>query len=196
MNQEKKTSSFLEAINKYAQEQSEAILKEAEIFKQEEIEKATKEAINDAYTLIQKNISVEKSKIVSEYAKKEQDSRKELFNRRSKIVEKVFEKAKQKLIEYTSTDNYDSYIRKSAQEIANLFNNNECVIYIKSTDECKIELIKSIIPNCVIERDISITIGGIKGYCESLSIVADNTLDTKLSDQREWFAQNSNLKVV
>ena len=59
MTQDNKTSSFLKAINKYAQQQSDAILKEAEEFRQKEIERATKEAITDAYTLIQKNITVE-----------------------------------------------------------------------------------------------------------------------------------------
>ena len=196
MTQDKKTSSFLTAINKYAQQQSDAILKEAEEFKQQEIERATKEAITDAYTLIQKNIAVEKAKIVSEYAKLAQKSRSEIFIRRNEIVEEVFKKSTDKLIFFTKTAEYDEYIKKSASEIADLFENKNCVISIKNDDSVKADMIKAIIPNCTVKSDDSIVIGGIKGYCEELSIIADDTLDSKLLNQRQWFAENSNLKVV
>ena len=45
-------------------------------------------------------------------------------------------------------------------------------------------------------KDNSIKIGGLKGYCKSMRIVADETLDTKLSAQREWFIENSGLSVL
>lgn len=196
MTQDNKTSSFLKAINKYAQQQSDAILKEAEEFRQQEIERATKEAITDAYTLIQKNITVEKAKIVTEYAKLAQKSRSEIFIRRNEIVEEVFEKAKNKLLNFTKTAEYDEYIKKSASEIALLFENKNCVISIKSDDAAKTDMIKAIISNCRVEYDDSILIGGIKGFCEEMSVIADDTLDTKLSNQRQWLAENSNLKVV
>ncbi len=196
MTQDNKTSSFLKAINKYAQQQSDAILKEAEEFRQQEIERATKEAITDAYTLIQKNITVEKAKIVTEYAKLAQKSRSEIFIRRNEIVEEVFEKATNKLLNFTKTAEYDEYIKKSASEIALLFENKDCVISIKSDDAAKTDMIKAIISNCTVEYDDSILIGGIKGFCEEMSVIADDTLDTKLSNQRQWFAENSNLKVV
>ena len=196
MTQDNKTSSFLKAINKYAQQQSDAILKEAEEFKKQEIEKATKEAITDAYTLIQKNISVEKSKIVSEYAKREQKSRSELFIRRMQIVEEVFDKATDKLSSFTKTDEYNDYIRKSATEIAELFSGKSCIVYVKNDDTDKAQLIKGIIENCTVECDNSIIIGGIRCYCEELSMIADDTLDSKLLNQRQWFSENSDLKVV
>lgn len=196
MTQDNKTSSFLKAINKYAQQQSDAILKEAEEFKKQEIEKATKEAITDAYTLIQKNISVEKSKIVSEYAKREQKSRSELFIRRMQIVEEVFDKATDKLISFTKTDEYSDYIRKSATEIAELFSGKSCIVYVKNDDTDKAQLIKDIIENCTVECDNSIIIGGIRCYCKELSMIADDTLDSKLLNQRQWFSENSDLKVV
>lgn len=196
MTQDNKTSSFLKAINKYAQQQSDAILKEAEEFRQKEIERATKEAITDAYTLIQKNITLEKAKIVSDYAKLSQKSRSEIFVRRNEIVEEVFEKASSKLVSFTKTSEYDEYIKKSASEIAKLFEDKNCVISIKNDDAHKTDMIKAIVPNCTVEFDNSIVIGGIKGYCEELSVIADDTLDSKLLNQRQWFAENSNLKVV
>ena len=196
MNESQKTSSFLRAINKYAKEQSDAIRLEVEEFKKQEIEKATKEGIKDAYALIQKEISSKKSVIVSDLAKREQESRKQLFIKRNEIVDSVFADARKKLLEFTNTDEYHTYILNSVKEIAELFKDNKCVIYVKESDIDKAVLIKEHIKNCDVVCDNSIKLGGIKGYCKALNILADNTLDTKLTDQRIWFAENSGLKVV
>ncbi len=196
MNQDKKTSSFLKAINKYAKEQSDAILQEVEEFKKQEIEKATKEALLDAYNLIQKTITTEKAKIVSEYAKKEQESKKELYIKRNEIVENVFKLSEEKLVEFTKSEKYDEYLINCAKEIFAVFENRPCVVYLKSADESKKELIAPVLKNATFEISDSITLGGIKAYCEEQSILADNTLDSKLLAQREWFCENSGLKVV
>ncbi len=196
MNQDKKTSSFLKAINKYAQQQSEEIKHEVEEFKKQEIEKATKEGISDAYKLIQKEIAVKKSQIVSDIAKREQESRRELFIRRNEIVDNIFADVKAKLLQHTSTEQYTEYIKKSLMEMSKLFDNKECVIYIKESDKDKEQLVLSVVPNSRIVTDDSIEIGGIKGYCEELSILADDSFDTKLEDERVWFAENSGLEVV
>lgn len=196
MNESQKTSSFLRAINKYAKEQSDAIRLEAEEFKKQEIEKATNEGLKDAYALIQKEISSQKAVIVSDVAKREQESRKSLFIKRNEITLSVFADASEKLLEFTKTEKYTQYIIDSLKDIAEIYKDNACVIYVKESDIDKAVLIKEHIKNCDVICDNSIKLGGVKGYCEALSIIADCTLDTKLNDQRVWFAENSGLKVV
>ena len=196
MNQDKKTSSFLKAINKYAQEQSNAILLEVEEFKKQEIEKATQEGINDAYKLIQKEVAQRKANITSEFARLEQDSRKNLFIKRNEIVESVFVDAKAKLVDYTSTEKYNDNIRKSAEEIATVFDNKACVVYVKDADLDKTDIIKNVIPNAEIQVSKDIEIGGIKAFCQELSVLVDETFDTKLSDERAKFIERCKLRVV
>lgn len=196
MNQDKKTSSFLKAINKYAREQSNAILLEVEEFKKQEIEKATQEGISDAYKLIQKEVAQKKANIISDFAKREQESRKTLFIKRNEIVESVFADAKAKLIDYTTTDNYAENIRKSAREIASVFENKACIVYVKEADLSLENIIREEISNCTIEVSKDITIGSIKAYCSELSALVDETFDTKLSLERESFIEKCNLKVV
>lgn len=196
MNQSQKTSNFLRAINKFAKEQSDAIHREVEQFKKQEIEKATQEGIKYAYELIQKEIGTKKAQIVSDIARREQSSRKELFDKRNEIEQSVFDDVKVKLREYVNCDGYVEYVKRSAQQISELFGDSACVVYISEQDSDKADMIKSIIACCTIEVDDSIELGGIKAYCKSLNIMADNTLDSKLDDERIWFAENSGLKVV
>ncbi len=196
MNQSQKTSNFLKAINKFAKEQSDAIKREVEQFKKQEIEKANQEGIKDAYELIQKEIGTKKSQIVSDIARREQNSRKELFNKRNEITQSVFDDVREKLKDFVNSDDYTQYLKRSAQQIAELFGDNDCVIYIKEQDSNKVDMIKTIITDCTVEFDESIELGGIKAYCKALNILADNTLDSKLDDEYAWFAENSGLKVV
>lgn len=196
MKDSKRTSSFLEAINKYAQQQSEEIRLEAAKIKQEAVDKATQEGINDAYKLIQKEISTKKAEIVSEIAKEEYESRTRLFEKRKEIVNKVFDEAVKKLEEFTVSDEYLNFLKSSAEKIKAEFGEKSCTVYISDKDADKSQIISSVIEDCIILNDSSIKIGGIKAYCEDLSIILDDTLDTRLREQKLWFTENSGLKVV
>ena len=41
-----------------------------------------------------------------------------------------------------------------------------------------------------------IQIGGIMGISRTVGLLADETLDTKLQNQREWFCENSGLTIT
>lgn len=196
MNQDKKTSSFLKAINKYALEQSNAIRLQVEEFRKQEIEKATEEGISDAYNLIQKEVATKKASIISDFSRREQDSRKNLFVKRNEIVESVIADAKAELIKYTKTDIYTESLVNNAKQIAALFENKACVVYVKPDDTDKKDIITAVLSDCTFLTDSSIEIGGIKAYCEQLSVLVDETLDTKLIAEREAFIAKSQLKVV
>ena len=47
-----------------------------------------------------------------------------------------------------------------------------------------------------VRADKTIKIGGIRGYCVDMGIIADETLDSKLEAQREWFVENAALSVL
>lgn len=197
-NSNEKTGNFLNAIQKYADEQKHKIESEVERFKREELKKAEDEGLKDAYVLIQKEMGAMRTGITSEMAKREEKSKQALYQKRMEIVEDVFHKASQKLLSYTKTQEYAQLLKKSAQEIAACFEGKPCVLHIRKEDEALQDALLSCFPPsaCTIEHDSSIKLGGVTGSCESMGIVVDQTLDTKLKDQLEWFLQNSGLRVV
>ena len=70
-----KTSKFLAAIQKYADEQKDNINNEVEQFKAEELKKATDEGLQDAYNLIHKEMDAMRTAISSEMAKRGEDGK-------------------------------------------------------------------------------------------------------------------------
>jgi len=196
MNEKTKESKFLDAINKYAESQKAQITQEIEDYKNTRIEQATEQGLKDAYELIRGDIAKRKAAIVNDTAKKELAMRRELFGEREAIAEEVFAEARQKLKDFVSSDGYKSFLERSAKEIYDLFGDEFCVLYIAPSDEKYGETLSIILPHAEIEADSRITIGGVRAYCKKLGLTADDTLDTRLDDQKDWFIANSGLKAV
>ena len=193
-----KTDNFLKAIEKYAEEQRTKIESEAADFKEKELNKAEEEGLREAYVLIQKEMTDVKTQIAAELSRAENASRKKIFIRRKEIEDEVFELAKEKLLAYAKTDKYVKSVEESAAKIAGKLTADDVVIRISEKDlKLKDQIIRAFgSRKCEIQVSEDIVIGGITGQSRELGLLIDETLDTKLEEQHEWFYANSGLKVT
>ena len=194
-----KTDNFLKAIEKYAEEQRTKIESEAADFKEKELNKAEEEGLREAYVLIQKEMTDVKTQIAAELSRTENASRKKIFIRRKEIEDEVFELAKEKLIAYAKTDQYVKSVEESASKISEKLTADDVIIKISEKDlKLKEQIIKAFgnTRKCEIQVSEDIVIGGITGQSRELGLLIDETLDTKLDEQHEWFCENSGLKVT
>lgn len=197
MEKSAKTDNFLKAIQKYADEQRNAMHSEVEQLKEEKIKQAEAKSKYDSEKYIKDKLEEVKNNETRKLAKMMQESQKQLFLERAKMTESIFEKAEKKLVEYTNTTAYKDSLIKSASAIAKQFVGNDCVIYVTEKDLDSASKIKSLFDNNIeVTADKTIKIGGMKGYCKAMNIVVDETLDSKLCVQREWFIENSGLSVL
>lgn len=185
------SSNFLNALHKYAKEQQEKINTELEEYKQREIEKAESEVLADAYILIQKETAEMQNGFASKISNFEVSEKRNLLKKRQKIVDEVFEEAKKRLIEITKSNEYPVLIKSYAKKIASVLTKKDTVIYIKEEDSSLKESITSVFEEkCSVKFSDKIRIGGIYGYNLKMGMLVDETLDSKLESQREWFADN------
>lgn len=192
-----KTDNFLKAIEKYAEEQRTKIESEAEDFKEKELNKAEEEGLKEAYVLIQRKMSDIRTKISSNLSKAESASRKEIFIKRNEIADAVFKKAQEKLSAFTKTDKYPAMMKKSAKEISEKLTADDVVLLVKESDmKLEKDLKASFGRNCDVKVSDEIIVGGIMGVSRKTGLLADDTLDTKLSEQHEWFYENSGLCIT
>lgn len=197
MERTKKTDNFLQAIQRYTEEQRSITNTEVELLKEEKLRKAEESGKRDSERYIQQQLEAKKYVETSKLARLVQESQKKLFRERAKMTDEVFEMAAQKLIKYTETEEYKAKLVESAKKIAKLFSDNRSVIYINEKDmKYSTDLLSVFSGMAELVTDNSIRIGGLKGYCKSMRIIADETLDTKLCAQREWFIENSGLSVL
>ncbi len=192
-----KTDNFLKAIEKYAEEQRSMMRSEAEDFKQRELNTAEEEGLKEAYDLLQKKMADINSKIAVERSRSESASKKSIFIRRREIEDDVFAKAEKKLVEFTKTQKYEALLIKSAAKISRVLTADDVVIYMKEEDLGFRKRLRDYFgKNCEFAASEEIRIGGITGLSRSMGLIADETLDTKLEQQREWFYEHSGLTIT
>lgn len=196
MNETTKESKFLDAINQYAEKQKAMIGRELEDYKSRRIEQATESGLTDAYELIRRDIAQRKNAIVTEYAQKEYALRRDLFGERQRITDEVFAAAVEKLNEYAGTDAYRAALAASAEKAVAMCEGHPYVILLCKRDLALKDSLADAIGNGQIQEDASIMIGGVKVLCNDLGILIDDTLDSKLSEERGRFTAYSGLKVV
>ena len=191
-----KTDNFLKAIEKYAAEQRSKIESEAEEFKTKELNKAEEDGLKEAYVLLQKKMLSINTGIARELSKAENASRKSTFAKRQEIEDKVFERAKGKLLEYAGTDKYIQKLLESAKTVSEKLTADDVILYVCEKDlKLKDKIISAFGRNCTVQSSSEIQIGGIMGVSRTVGLLADETLDTKLQNQREWFCENSGLTI-
>jgi vacuolar-type H+-ATPase subunit E/Vma4 len=192
-----KTDNFLNSIKKYAERQRVRMCMEVEQLKEAKIKEAESKAKADSEKLVRTRLESKRNEMTSKLAKLTQEGQKKLFLERAEMTESIFKKAEDKLIAFTQSDKYEEHILKSAKNIADFFNNQDCVLYLNEKDMIFADKIKALFSeNTEISKDNSVKIGGIKGYSNAKGIIADETLDSKLEAQKEWFYTNCTLSVI
>lgn len=192
-----KTDNFLKAIEKYAAEQRSKIESEAEEFKSKELNKAEEDGLKEAYVLLQKKMLSINTSIARELSKAENASRKSTFAKRQEIEDKVFERAKEKLLEYAGTDKYIQKLLESTKTVSEKLTADDVTLYVCERDlKLKDKIISAFGRKCDVQASNEIQIGGIMGISRTVGLLADETLDTKLQNQREWFCENSGLTIT
>lgn len=187
---------FYEAINQYASEQRQKINQEILDYKQKELEKATDQVLQEAYEMIQKEMANMTSSIAREMAKKELEGRQALLKRRKAITEEVFKSAAKKLLDYANGSEYPEYLKKCALKMKPLFTVGDTVIYLREEDKKYEDLLEPLLGRCIFRIDRKIRLGGFWAESNTQGIVADETFDSLLENQRKWFAENTNMEIV
>ena len=192
-----KTDNFLKAIEKYAEEQRGKLQSEVEAFREREMNAAEEEGLREAYTMIQKTMADINSRIARETSKADAASKKNIFLKRQQIEDEVFARAKEKLLAFCETEKYAALMKRSAVNISHVLKAADVVLYVRQDDmkyKAKLKLYFGV--NCEIQPTDEIEIGGMIGVSRSMGLIADETLDAKLLQQREWFYENSGLTVT
>lgn len=195
-NSEEKVSQFIQAIHHYAEEQSRNIHEEVERFKQEHLARAEQQVLTEAAALVEQEQALIHNEISREMSRRDAAARQQLLARRTAIMEATFDKAKEKLTAYTATDAYPTALKSSLSQLRTVLPDNGTVYYLRPADKALLSVLQELLPTgSRLELSPDITIGGIRGENRAAGILADDTLDTRLASQVEWFEKNSGLTI-
>ncbi len=180
-------------IEREASNEEKAILDEVKALEEDIYESMKAEAKRDADLKMKQEIEEMTSNASTEISESHIERTKKLIEKRDGYVKTIFDEVREKLVAFTDSKDYVSFMHEKIKKIANNFNEDSIMYIAKKDLSMKDELIKVFGKNIKVEVDEDITIGGFIVENKDLHLVVDETLDFALNSQKEWFNKNSGL---
>lgn len=194
MAEEVKFLRFLDAVYKTAEENANAMISEIQQAKAAALRQFKKTTRENAEYTYQREMQKAKVALSAEFSHTETELKEELFRQREALTEKVFSEVKLRLQIFTKTEAYLPFLKEKATELAYALPEGAELI-LRPDDMLYAEEVRQAFgKECNVTADARILLGGIFARCDTL--VADNTLDTAVEQQREQFIRCSGLKVI
>ena len=190
---EKKEQVFLymkEEIERLANLEEEKILAEAKELEIEAYEQIKNEAKKDADALLAKELAEISSNASVEASLSQEEKTKKLVETREGYVAKIFKEAKNRLTEFVNGDDYKTYLIKHMEKISSLYQMSDSILKIRQNDTKYADGI-----DLTVEVSDEIKIGGFIIENKATNVVIDESLDTALENQKEWFYKTSGLMI-
>ncbi len=192
---EDKMKRFEASIMKKASERQGEILRQIEGMERQELEKVQNDILADTYQMVEGEISELSTDYRRELAKKTLEYHGKLLKERDTMVEKLFTEARNLLIAFArSGSEYETFLLGKVRWMASNFAYENSHLLIQKCDTALEERIKEAfgLP-CMVLVTEDFEIGGVILYNLEQSLIVDESLDTALKEQRQWFLENSGL---
>jgi vacuolar-type H+-ATPase subunit E/Vma4 len=193
---EEKLKKFKNAILKETDEQANQILAEIDDFKNQELANSKEQTLEEYFYEMQAEITKIKQDCKRCVSTAELNAKRELLIKREQIAEKIFNVVSQKLVDFTSSADYKTYLLKGIQNSFENASISGSELFLKPADMGLKKEIEDSFNNQITVTELdSIVIGGFIVKNEAKGILIDETLDYNLKNQHSYFNQISNLKV-
>ena len=196
---EKKEQVFLymkEEFERLASLEEEKILAEAKELEAEAYQQIKAEAKKDADALLAKELVEISSNASVEASLSQEEKTKKLVETREAYVTKIFKEAKNRLNEFVNSEGYKMYLIKHMEKISSLYQMSDSILKLRQNDtKYADDLVKAYGIDLTVEVSDEIKIGGFIIENKATNVVVDESLDTALENQKEWFYKTSGLMI-
>ena len=190
-----------EMIQKSVLDQAEAeaqkLRDEAKEFKDTAMKKAEADVLQELYSRIQDEITEIHTTATRSVSQKESKERQDLLLRREEITRTVFDQVKRRLLDFTKTPAYVDLMKEIAKELGTRCPMEGTIVMLRREDyHLAAKLGEYFGKNVRILADEAIRLGGIKVMNQSSGLFLDETMDSRLEDQKPWFYSHSGLTIT
>lgn len=182
------------AITLQAEAESKKIIQEANEIRDREISRYRDQVIDEMFGRIQNETRCIRERTLREKAVAVSNAYRELLRRREELSAGVFQAVRDRLEEYTGTEEYRASMLKHLSEVKEQWDHNSSVVMLRPADMALEDRIKAALPGCEVRATRQIRLGGFRLRNTQAGILLDETLDSRLEDQRSWYLQNCGLK--
>ncbi len=163
--------------------------------KNDSLEKAEIAVLQNKYKEINKETTEIRRATTQHISNFEIKNKRKLLIKRDDFCNRIFENVFVNLCNFTKTSEYENLFISKINKL-NCNNLSGVSFYIKANDKILTDIIINKFGDKINIKEVSdIQIGGFKMVNNNTGICIDETLDTKLNEQKPWFYSNSKLTV-
>ena len=181
---QKKDQVFLyikDEIEKISSAEEKEILDEAKAIEQEAYNQLRGEAEIDAKHQLDKEL---------------EERLKKLVEKREEYVNTIFTEVKNKLVEFVNSSNYLEYLTSHVKAVSDEYQMTDCVLCVRKEDlKYADDLKKAYALPIEVEEGQQIQLGGFIIENKTTNVVVDESLDSNLEAQKDWFYKTSGLMI-
>ncbi len=188
MNNNKNLQKFLNQMKTAAEKDTNGIISETAEIKNELTATAEKEAKSETAVYLSAAEKRIKREFMEKYSALTVKAKAEYLEERKALCDGLFNKATEKIADFTKTEDYKDFLVNVAKSLKLL---GDYIFIISKNDEKYADLLK---PYCVgIEIFSGETLGGIRAKTADGSIFIDDSLESRLQKEKEHFIEKSEL---
>lgn len=167
---------------------------------EEEVQQIRERSMQSMEIEVQRESEMEREQIFKEMlsdhaialSKLHEEMNRKLMDERKKIAKKVFDEVYANLEAFTSSTKYKEYLIQKVQDLSQK-HYGHVVFYVTKKDEPYLTDIKNAYGDCEGKVDPNMQIGGIRLECLEKGFVVDESFDTSMKEQSDWFYSYSGL---
>ena len=154
------------------------------------------EAEIDAKHQLDKELAEISSKASIEASAQLEERLKKLVEKREEYVNTIFTEVKNKLVEFVNSSNYLEYLTSHVKAVSDEYQMTDCVLCVRKEDlKYADDLKKAYALPIEVEEGQQIQLGGFIIENKTTNVVVDESLDSNLEAQKDWFYKTSGLMI-
>lgn len=179
-----------------AEHESRELTAKANAVRESEIKAFEEKIIRDMFTEVQKHTSRLRADTIKAVSTAQVTAHRSLLRRREELAGMVFASVRARLFEYAKTPAYAETLKAELESLRDSYDHIDSTVYLREADMPMAGEIEAILPGCTVEVDSSIRAGGWKLLNKRAGILIDETLDARITAQKDWFLLNSGMQIV
>ena len=185
-------STIMEEVSQRCRE----INAELEAYRESELERYKDDVLNESYNIIHKKTLEISQDSMKEVSRRRADVKRKLFERRDEYTRLVFADARVSLSGFTKTAEYLPFLLEKVKNLGAEYGSEGFVLFVREDDLASAAEIKKAFGfECTVSASPQVVLGGVLAKNTVNGYVIDESLDTILLSQHEWFSAQPDLVV-
>lgn len=187
---------FEQEILAKANAERDAILRETEEMKKQELDREEAKQLEELYRDIQAKTARIKLDHTKALSKERVRLKQELYAQRERYVTELLARVRAELVAFTKSPEYPAFLEAKVKKIASQGSLEGGILEVRSDDLAYGNRLKALCGCEVAANDAAVTIGGVILRGDARGICVNESLDAALESQRDWFYRNSGFQLA